>query len=253
MTVDGTDLRDMGAVLSQFSEELPEPKVIKVDIPAGVDRDITEALGAIGYHNGRHTLTHYVVADTEAERVRMVREIVAMLHGSMHDYKLSWDSGYTYTGRFQVSVERLNPRSSRVTVDVDRSPWKKHSKETVTLDCHPSATHALEGSVRYHDIVANYKQAGTAKLGSAAAVATTAGNNAIATDSYGDKDFVATVNDWLLYVDGEDLVVKNSKFSTSGSDAVIDATYEINLDRDDMVFTDVASQKVTLTFYRWDL
>ena len=57
ITFDGTNLKtEYGLIYSSFEEELPEPKVIKVEIPAGIDLDISDSLGVMGYHNGKHTL-----------------------------------------------------------------------------------------------------------------------------------------------------------------------------------------------------
>ena len=267
IVADGTDIAEaFGMVLSRFSEQLPEPKVTKVDIPAGVDLDITEALGVIGYHNGTHTLELYLVADSEAERVRLTRELVAMLHGQAMDYRLSWDDAYTYHGRFQVALDGLTPRGSRVTLAIDRQPWKKgRSRESIVLDCHPSATAELDGSARFHTLQAILAQSGSTKVGDASAVErAVAGTYTLANDAFGETDVEGTVDDWLMYVDEDgDLKVNPSKFSMSGTNAVIDADYydedspivpaEYDVSNGNMVFPDVDKQKVTVRYYRWDL
>ena len=249
----GTDIcAEYGAVISTFAETLPEPKVIKVDIPAGADLDITEALGAMGYHNGTHTLGVLVKADSEKARRDAVRAIVALLHGKRMDYQLTWDAGYTFTGRFAVAVERRSPLASWLTITSDRSPWKRHSRESVVIDCHPSGSYTLEGSVRYHTVQAILKQAGTTKVGDEAAVARdAAGTYTLAADVYGGTEITATVADWLMYADEPDLKVKSGKISYSGTNAVIDASYTVT--SGDMVFPDADNQKVTVRFYRWDL
>lgn len=252
IVVDGTDLRDVGAMLSKFAESLPEPKVVKVSIPAGLDLDITDSLGTMGYRNGKHTLMLYVNAETEAELMRITRELVSMMHGNMLNYRLSWDEGYTYRGRFAVKLERLNPRSSRVTIDIDRNPWKTHSRESVDVNCHPSATYTLEGSARFHTVQAILKQAGTTKVGSDAAVTRdAAGTYTLATDLYGNTTLTLTVSDWLMYVDESNLAVNENKISYSSNNAVIDSTYTVT--NGNIVFADEAKQHVTVRFYRWDL
>lgn len=253
ITFDGTNLKTAyGLRYSSFEEELPEPKVITVDIPAGLDLDITDALGVVGYHNGKHVLRFLLYGDTQVERLEKKRELIALLHGKRADYSLSWDSGYTYTGRAKVSVEHLFDNADVLTIDIDRSPWKRHSRESVDLIAHPSVSYTLEGSTRYHTVQAILRQSGTTKVGSNAAVErAAAGTYTLATDLYGNTVLTFTVNDWLMYVDEPDLVVNSSKISISGTDAVIDSTYTTT--NGNIAFADEAKQHVTVRFYRWDL
>lgn len=253
VTFGGTNLKDAyGLQYSSFDEELPEPKIVKVDIPAGLDLDITDALGPMGYHDGKHTLRFLLYGDTQDERLEKKQAIISKLHGKRANYTLSWEPSYTYTGRAKVSVEHLFDNADVITLEIDRTPWKVSTVETIDLVCHPSATHLLTGSERYHQLKANMQQGGTTKVGTAAAVErATAGLYLLADDVYGDTNVTITVNDWLMYVDGTNLVVKDSKFSMSGTNAVIDSTYTVT--NGNMVFADEAKQHVTLTYYRWDL
>jgi hypothetical protein len=253
LTFGGVNLKTVyGLTYSSFEEELPEPKVIKVDIPAGLDLDITDALGVVGYHNGKHVLRFLLYGNTQAERLEKKRGLVALMHGRRATYTLSWDSGYTYTGRGKVSVEHLFDNADVVTIEIDRAPWKTHSRESVDLVAHPSATYTLEGSVRYNTVQAMLRQAGTTKVGSDAAVTRdAAGTYTLATDLYGNTLLTFTVDDWLMYVSGTNLVVNGSKISISGTNAVIDSAYTVT--NGDMVFADEAKQHVTVYFYRWDL
>lgn len=249
----GTNIcSEYGAVISTFSEKLPEPKIIMVDIPAGSDLDITDALGAMGYHNGSHTLGVLVKANTETARRNAVRAIVALLHGKRMDYQLTWDAGYTFTGRFAVAVERRSPLASWLTITSDRAPWKRHAREAVDVNCHPSGSYTLDGSVRFHNVRAILRQAGTTKVGSDATVARdAAGTYTLATDVYGRTVLTFTVADWLMYVSGSNVVVKSGKISISSGNAVIDSTYTIT--NGNIVFADEADQHVTVGFDRWDL
>ena len=252
IVVDGTDLSELGA-LSNFAETLPQPKLVKVSIPAGMDLDITDSLGRVGYANGKHTFDLYLLCETELERSELERDVVSMLQGRMLDYALSWDEGYTYTGRFVLDLEYLTPRHTRVAVTVDRAPWKvRAATDSHVLDCHPTATHTLEGSSSYHDLKAAMLQGGTTQVGSDAAVTrAAAGTYALADGVYVTTDVTVTVDDWRLYVDGADLVVKDSKFSTSGKSAAIDATGVVT--DLDLYFADADLQRVTVTYQRWDL
>lgn len=257
ITVGGTDLcEELGATIYEFSEELPEPKVHKVEIPAGLDLDITDALGVVGYHNGKHVLRLLVAADDETRRVEKVRRLVALLHGVMADYQLSWDEGYTYRGRFTVEVRRVTPTDSYVALTVDRSPWKVHTRESIDLNVHPYIEYTLKGSSRYHSIGAKLLQSGKTRIGSEGSVTRSgSGTYTLANDAYGDTFTAFYLDSWLMYESGTDLIVNSSKFTVSGTDAVIDADWEINLDRDtyDMIFPDEAKQHITLYWNRYDL
>lgn len=253
IVVDGTDLRDAGALLSKFAETLPEPKVVKVSIPAGLDLDITDSLGAIGYHNGKHTLTLYVNAETEAERMRLTRGLVSLMHGNMLDYRLSWDEGYIYRGRFAVKLERLSPRSSRVTLDIDRNPWKRMTAiETVDVICHPTGTVELDGSKRFHTVKAKGLQDFETSINGGTAQSWAAGTRTLAADLYDGDEIAITVGDWLMYVDeGGDLVVNEDYYSLSGSAVTVDSSYEVT--DGDIAFAAEVAQHATVSYYRWDL
>ena len=253
VTFDGTNLKTAyGLQYSSFEEELPEPKVIKVDIPAGVDLDITDSLGRLGYHDGKHVLKFLLYGDTEEERLEKKRDLISKLHGKRASYVLSWDDGYTYTGRAKVSVEHLFENADVLTLEIDRSPWRVGTQETVDVNCHPSGSYTLQGSQRYSSVSVVMLQGGTTKVGSNAAVTRSgAGTYSLADYLYGDTTITVTVTDWLYYIDGTNMVVNPSKFSLSGSNAVIDDTYTIT--DGDMAFATEPLQHVTLRYTREDV
>lgn len=256
-TVDGTDVCDeFGARLLDFSEELPEPKVIKVSIPAGLDLDITDAFGAIGYTNGKHDLSLLVRGADEPQRMERVRSLIAFLHGKMMDYALSWDTGYSYRGRFAVRVERVVDYASRVTVSIDRRPYKTKA-ERVTFEAAPSHTHVLTGSARYQDLRITLAQAGTVRFDGGTVQQVEAGTELIASDVLGySHDVYVRLTDWLMYLDhrNENYVINavSHRVVVSGGDlSISNAPYMIS--DGDMVFSGAESQKAVLDYYRWDL
>lgn len=253
---DGVNLKTAhGLMYSNFEEELPEPKIIKVDIPAGMDIDITEAIGPVAYHDGKHTFKFFVYKPTATEVFDIERELISTIHGKRAAYRLSWDPDFTYTGRAKVSIEHRGDVAALVTIEIEHAPWKTGALRTIDVNCHPSGTARLEGYDRYHTVRARLLQSGTTKVGSAAAVSRNAGTFLLADDLHADTTLTFTVADWLMYANGTNLVVNSSKFSVSGSNAVINANWEINNDRDphDMIFPDEAKQHVTVTYYGWDL
>ena len=127
---------DLGLHYSAFSEELPQPKVNVVSIPYGTDIDITETLGPVAFENGTHTLVFMAYGDTEAERLAKVRRAIALLNGVRSQYSLSWDVGYTYTGRAKVSVSHVFEHADVITIKIDRAPVKRGDSVTLSPSRH---------------------------------------------------------------------------------------------------------------------
>ena len=256
LTFDGVNLKEeFGLMYSSFEEELPEPKIIKIDIPAGLDLDISDSLAVMGYHNGKHTLKFLLYGATEAERLAKKQAIIAMLHGKRADYELSWDTDYTYTGRAKVSVEHKFDNADVLTIEIDRVPWKLKTTDVIDINSHPSGSYTMTGSSRYNNVNVKMLQRGSTKIGSNSAVTReTEGTYVLAEDAYGNTTVTVTVSDWLMYVDGTNLVVKSGKFSMDGSNAVIDNIPDAYvMEGTDMVFEGEQRQHSTLRFTRYEL
>lgn len=252
ITFNGVNLKTAhGLLYSKFEEELPEPKVIKVDIPAGMDIDITEAIGPVAYHDGKHTFTFFLYRPTSEEIFDVERELISTVHGKRAAYTLSWDEGFTYTGRAKVSIEHRGENAAVVTIEIEHMPWKSLQLKTIELNCHPSASTTLTGNDRYHTIRARLLQSGTTKVGSSAAVSRAAGTHTIADDAYGDTNLTFTVADWWQYLDGTNLVVNPNHITISGSNAQFDSNWVLN--GTDLYCANEAKQHVTVTYYGWDL
>lgn len=249
------DLRYVG-----FEEELPEPKTIKVDIPAGMDIDITEAIGPVAYHDGKHTFTFFVYRPTASEVFDVERELISTMHGKRAAYRLSWDPGFTYTGRAKVSIEHRGDVAALVTIEIEHAPWKTGALRTIDVNCHPSGTARLEGYDRYHTVRARLMQSGTTKVGYAAAVSRSAGTFLLADDLYADDDYADTmctftVDDWWQYINGTNrrtnLVVNTNHISFSGNNAQFDSNWTLN--GTDLYCANEEKQHVTVTYYGWDV
>ena len=265
-TTTQTELTDFGT-LSAFQRETPEPKVVKVDIPAGLDLDITEAVGPVGWHDGTDAFDIYITTETEAERLEAMRDLTALLHGKRLRYRLSWDSAYYCNGRFTVQYERLNPHVSRASVTIDREAWRTGvSRETHVVDCHPNGEQPLEDSMRYRNVRVTLLQGGGADVAAtepATLTTRTAGTHVIADDARDGSTVWLEVDDWVYYVDGEDLVVKPSRISVSGSNAAIDGSYTDaggttvlggwSIVDGDLQYELYPLQQVTVDFFRWDV
>lgn len=242
------DLRYVG-----FEEELSEPKIIKVDIPAGMDIDITEAIGPVAYHDGKHTFKFFVYKPTASEVFDVERELISTIHGKRAAYRLSWDTDFTYTGRAKVSIEHRGDVAALVTIEIEHAPWKTTgAPKTIDVNCHPSGTARLEGYGRYHTVQARLLQSGTTEVGSAAAVSRNAGTFLLADDLHADTTLTFTVADWWQYINGTDLVVNTNHISFSGNNAQFDSNWTLRK-RTDLYCVTESWQHVTVTYYGLDL
>ena len=125
VTVDGVGLlMGYGLYLSK-STDMGEPsaKTYTVKIPGGNGViDLTESLsGDVVYNTYTKKLVFYAdaVDDTELRNRLMNR-----FHGKRLDFQLAVDPGYTYTGRFAVSVDKQGVSGAKVTMSVTCDPYK---------------------------------------------------------------------------------------------------------------------------------
>lgn len=167
---------DIGLVYSSFTETLPEPKAVYVDVPGGSPVDVSEALGSIYYGNGIHVLTFLLYAETQEERLLKKARVIALLHGKRASYTLSWAGG-TYTGRAVVAFEHRWDNVDVVTVTITHSPqWTDTSTHYVYMTAtSKGATVAtvydyLQGAFSY-TVDVKLAQHGTARLGTGSTVA----------------------------------------------------------------------------------
>lgn len=133
---DGTSLSELGFRVSSFSSDPPEPKLSIVSIPGGVDLDLTDSLtGHAAYENREMSVTLFYDGrgrdDTWQEAVN---RLANMLSGKRADFELSWDPGYTYTGRASVTdVEYVPQYYCTATVEITAEPWKLRELHTTTV------------------------------------------------------------------------------------------------------------------------
>lgn len=253
---DGTYTRDLvsdlGLVYSSFEEELPQPKVIKVEIPAGADLDITESVGRIAYHNGTHKFRFLLYGDTQQERLDKKREVLKRLHGKRGTYVLSWEPDYIYTGRWTADVKHFTDNADLFTFTVDRYPWKVSEELTADINSHPVGTYMLSGSERYSDVSIRVRQAATVEVGSGTPFTfDAAGRHDLYASLFGDNLVTVTVSDWWQYLDGTNLVVNPDKITISGSDAQFNADWVLN--GTDLYCANEAKQHSTLYYTRKDV
>lgn len=254
--IDGEDIREKyGLVYSSFSEQVPEPKVTKVEIPAGSDLDITEAVGFVAYHNGTHEFKFLLYGDTQPERLEQLRNLLGDIHGHYLEYSLSWDANHTYKGRWKVEVDHKFDNADLVTMTVDRYPWRLEvPSESIDINSHPSGVGIMTGSTYYDNITLTTRQANvTSKVGLAdAQTHPSAGTHVLMETVYGNNPVTVTVPDWWQYLDGTNLVVNTDKgYSLSGTNATFGSDWVQN--GTDLYCANEAKQHSTLTYTRRDL
>lgn len=245
---DGADIREeLPLWYSDFSETPPEPKVFRVDVPAGADIDITEAIGPVAFHNGTHVFKWLLYAD---DKEQALRELMALVHGVRADYSLSWDEGYVYTGRWEVAaIDHRTEQSAVVTMKVDRYPWKVKA-ESIELDAHPTASHDIEGSERISNIAVTATQGGTADI-NGTTVPFSSGTTPLAAQVYGNASVELTVSDWICYMDGHNLIVNETYIEIAEENAQFSVPPFERVGND--LHCDTSLQKVTLAWTRKDL
>lgn len=261
----GTSIKAL-AKYSSFQEDMPEPKVFKVDIPAGKDLDITDSLGVVGYHDGRHVLKFLVYGNTEEDRLRIKRTLTALFHGKRGEYVLSWEPDRKYVGRAEISFEHKFDNADVATVEITREPYSTQidpdtgevMRERVNINLKTSAadtvTHILSGSPRYHDVWLINRQPVTV-YSEATGTLTFEESDAhkIADDLYGYTALRFRGTYWLFYIDGTNLVVNPQYYALSGNDVTIDGSGTYTITNGDIHFDNRGKQFVTLVYTRMDL
>ena len=250
VTFGATDLVENFPIFySKFEEEVPEPKTHTVDIPAGADIDITEALGAVAFHNGKHRFVFLMYSEHINDDLR---ELKSLIHGKRTEYTLSWDEGYVYTGRWQITeLEHMTENSALVTIEVDRYPWKIGTRESVELNAHPTAEYTLTGSERYSNVTLKGTQAATVVV-NGITIEVPSGTNTLTGQALGDTPITVTVDNWICYLDGTNLVV-NPDYITIADENAEFASPTFELVDTDLQSADEAAQHFTLSYTRKDL
>lgn len=142
-------LETYGLELESFEETPPAPKTYVVDVPGGQDLDLTEALtGFTAYSNRKLTLS-LMYWWGERGFMEVATDLKTLLHGIKSDFTLSWDPGYTYTGRASVTALEFIPRNRfRMTVEIDAEPWKLKETHTTTVSAVGGVTVHCQGGRR---------------------------------------------------------------------------------------------------------
>lgn len=224
VTVGGVDLcAEFDATLSKFEQEPPAAKIITVDIPAGVDLDITNAIGATAFHNGLH---RFVFAITGADVVARARQLKNRVHGVYASYGLSWEQGYSYKGRWQVTnMERVSDDAELVTIEVSHYPFKT-KQEIIDILANPRGSYVMENSNQFLNVGIRLAQPASVTFNGSTA-SYSAGYHALADTLNDDANVIVNYSDWLYRVVGTNLIVNPAHRTRSGTNVDFDSNFAV--------------------------
>ena len=134
VTFDGTDICSaLGAriELDGFEMDPPEPVTTYVDVPGRIDGpiDMSEALtGYPTYKTREMRATFFALADGRTAGEQLLSRAFGMLHGKRGPITLSWDPGYTYTGRISIAsvTRRREVVGFQMTATCEPYKFKRH-------------------------------------------------------------------------------------------------------------------------------
>lgn len=130
-----------GARIESASVVPPATKTRVVSIPGGADLDLTDALTGHAAFSNRKVTVVFLCDLVGDDFVSVADAVTNMLHGRRAKFTLSWDPGYTYEGRAEVtSVELGPPWGAHVTVEIDASPWRLRQRHTTTVSASGGVT-----------------------------------------------------------------------------------------------------------------
>lgn len=125
-------LQDLGLVMMQAPElSPPEPKYDLVEIPGGDGSiDLTEATGDVRYSDRMMKFQFLMTGRTpdgiEVEKTDVSRKF----HGVRSQFSLSWDEGFTYTGRASVTEYPNAYHGATMTLEITADPYKYGGRQT---------------------------------------------------------------------------------------------------------------------------
>lgn len=68
-----------------------------------------------------------------------------MLHGRRLEFTLSWDAGYTYAGRFEVTSQTLYDETAAIKLTITADPYKSRGVMHYELDGELGKTYTIDG------------------------------------------------------------------------------------------------------------
>lgn len=130
---DNNTWSDWKLTLTAKDTPLPEPKTNYVNLD-GVSGslDLTEALaGEVTYNDRTVTASFWTSEGTFEERVALVNQIGAALHGKKVEIVEPDDQTHYFLGRVKITAQKYSQVHSEFTVEAICDPWRYALEETV--------------------------------------------------------------------------------------------------------------------------
>lgn len=155
MIVDGHDLfTEFGLVMGDdMSLRPPAVKENLLENPGGDGPiDFTEATGTVLFERREQEFLFGVVNPADFEATKSA--VMSFLHGRWHDYELTFDHGYTYSGRFFVDEHYSKIHFGFIRVTVSANPYKSGGLVTHEADAQAGVTvHLQPGRGRVRPVI----------------------------------------------------------------------------------------------------
>ena len=125
-------LDDLGLVMTRSPEmSPPEPKYDLVEIPGGDGSiDLTEATGDVRYSDRLMKFGFLMTGRTPGGIEVEKTDISRKLHGIRSDFTLSFDPGFTYTGRASVTEYPNQYHGATCEIEITANPYKYGGRQT---------------------------------------------------------------------------------------------------------------------------
>lgn len=149
VVVDGVPLcATYRLAVTNYTDKPPATRTSTVSIPGrdGV-LDLSEWLtGAPVFDKRTITVTLYPVETREWSDIEQTLTLIRnFLHGRRLNFTLSWDAGYTYTGRFEVTSQTLYDETAAIKLTITADPYKSRGVMHYELDGELGKTYIIDG------------------------------------------------------------------------------------------------------------
>ena len=149
ITVDGVPIcATYSLTVEGYTDKPPATRTSTVSIPGrdGV-LDLSEWLtGAPVFDKRTITVTLYPVETREWSDIEQTLTLIRnFLHGRRLNFTLSWDAGYTYTGRFEVASQKLYDETVAIELIIIADPYKSRGVMHYELDGELGKTYIIDG------------------------------------------------------------------------------------------------------------
>lgn len=112
----------------------PEFEGTYVELLGGGLLDLSDAYGEAAYGKREQTFEFLMKSRTKEGIEAEATKLMGLFHGQRFDYSLSWDEGYTYSGRWKVDSYANRGHFGTVSLSVVADPWKSAGSVTYVLE-----------------------------------------------------------------------------------------------------------------------